>query len=198
MECKSCGSLVLWRGPLSNLTHTECEGCGAMNNQVNEESSDTELDKGVETTLRDSLKVILGEEYQENFHVCRLAGMAEARMDRIRSVIRDISRVGCSGGVCANSVDVAREMRDIARLAIESYGRLPNARDQRGRCPRRIQVSNENVAASAPVHQLVGRIREYLTNGGLFNPEAMDHEKVRDLLMDVLQHLAKEDNTNKE
>jgi hypothetical protein len=51
-------------------------------------------------------------------------------------------------------------------------------------------VSNENVASSAPVHRLVGRIQEYLGNGGLFNPELMDHEKVRDLLMDVLVYLS--------
>jgi hypothetical protein len=50
-------------------------------------------------------------------------------------------------------------------------------------------MSTKNVAASAPVHRLVGRIREYLSNGGLFNPEMMDHDKVRDLLMDVLEHL---------
>lgn len=36
---------------------------------------------------------------------------------------------------------------------------------------------------------LAERIREYLGNGGLFNPELMDHEKVRDLLTDVLAHL---------
>jgi hypothetical protein len=29
------------------------------------------------------------------------------------------------------------------------------------------------------------RITEYLTNGGLFNPELMDHNAVRDLLMDA-------------
>lgn len=28
------------------------------------------------------------------------------------------------------------------------------------------------------------RITNYLGNGGLFNPESMDHDKVRDLLID--------------
>lgn len=50
-------------------------------------------------------------------------------------------------------------------------------------------MKNENNAIPAPVQRLVGRIREYLSNGGLFNPEMMDHDKVRDLLMDVLEHL---------
>lgn len=29
----SCCGLVLWMGALSNLTHTECQECGAINNQ---------------------------------------------------------------------------------------------------------------------------------------------------------------------
>ena len=29
------------------------------------------------------------------------------------------------------------------------------------------------------------RIRDYFSNGGLFNPEMMDHDKVRKLLMDI-------------
>lgn len=36
MECQSCGGLVLWCGPLPALTHTECQRCGAINNQVPE------------------------------------------------------------------------------------------------------------------------------------------------------------------
>lgn len=32
---------------------------------------------------------------------------------------------------------------------------------------------------------LASRISEYLSAGGLFNPESMDHEKVRDLLMEI-------------
>jgi hypothetical protein len=31
---------------------------------------------------------------------------------------------------------------------------------------------------------LVERITQYLGAGGLFNPEAMEHDKVRDLLLD--------------
>ena len=37
-----CGGSVTWRGPWSNLTHTECERCGARNAQVVE----AELDEG--------------------------------------------------------------------------------------------------------------------------------------------------------
>lgn len=33
--------------------------------------------------------------------------------------------------------------------------------------------------------QLQDRVRNYLGSGGLFNPEAMEHDKVRDLLIDI-------------
>lgn len=39
------------------------------------------------------------------------------------------------------------------------------------------------------------RVSEYLNNGGLFNPELMDHEKVRDILIDardVIEVIARE------
>lgn len=32
---------------------------------------------------------------------------------------------------------------------------------------------------------LLARIQSYLGNGGFFNPEMMEHDKVRDLIMDV-------------
>ncbi|WP_182965345.1 hypothetical protein [Klebsiella sp. WP8-S18-ESBL-06] len=37
MKCASCGGSVVWMGPWSNLTHTECQQCGAVNNQVAED-----------------------------------------------------------------------------------------------------------------------------------------------------------------
>ena len=36
MKCELCGGLVTWRGPLSLLTHTECESCGERNCQIAE------------------------------------------------------------------------------------------------------------------------------------------------------------------
>ena len=37
--------------------------------------------------------------------------------------------------------------------------------------------------------QLINRITEYLCNGGLFNPEYMNHAEVSKLLMDVRDYL---------
>jgi RecJ-like exonuclease len=36
MTCSSCGGSVEWKGPLANLTHTQCVACGAVNSQVPE------------------------------------------------------------------------------------------------------------------------------------------------------------------
>ncbi|MFP9529133.1 hypothetical protein [Pectobacterium brasiliense] len=45
MECANCGGLVIWKGPLINLTHTECQQCGAVNNQVLENYTEEELEQ---------------------------------------------------------------------------------------------------------------------------------------------------------
>lgn len=40
MRCTHCLGAVFWKGPLSNLTHTECSQCGAINSQVADETPD--------------------------------------------------------------------------------------------------------------------------------------------------------------
>ncbi|MBH0112688.1 hypothetical protein I5E68_06955 [Novosphingobium sp. YJ-S2-02] len=40
MICACCGGHVTWRGPLSNLTHTECASCGAVNAQLVDQAGD--------------------------------------------------------------------------------------------------------------------------------------------------------------
>lgn len=46
-------------------------------------------------------------------------------------------------------------------------------------------------ARKASAEELLGRIQSYLGNGGLFNPEMMEHEKVRELLIDCRDCLTK-------
>lgn len=36
---------------------------------------------------------------------------------------------------------------------------------------------------------IIVRIKEYLANGGLFNPELMDHNEVRNLLLDAAEEI---------
>ena len=38
--------------------------------------------------------------------------------------------------------------------------------------------------------ELINKATEYLANGGLFNPESMDHEKVRDLIYQMRNEIA--------
>jgi Zn ribbon nucleic-acid-binding protein len=47
MKCSICGGYVEWKGPLSNLTHTECAKCGGKNCQLPEEQEEREHDEGV-------------------------------------------------------------------------------------------------------------------------------------------------------
>ena len=44
MICAGCGGSVEWKGPLSALTHTECEACGAIDNQEPETAAEEELE----------------------------------------------------------------------------------------------------------------------------------------------------------
>ena len=52
-----------------------------------------------------------------------IAQWAEEQCEALFDIILKIATTGCDGGVCANSLDVCREMREIARLAVEAYGR---------------------------------------------------------------------------
>lgn len=54
---------------------------------------------------------------------------------------------------------------------------------------RLLQFNGDTMSAK----ELNERITDYLTNGGQFNPEYMDHDKVRDLLIDVQQYLLAND-----
>ena len=40
--------------------------------------------------------------------------------------------------------------------------------------------------------ELIQRITEYLSSGGLFNPEVMNHDAVRDLMIDLRKFLAQQ------
>jgi hypothetical protein len=45
MVCASCCGHVTWRGPITNLTHTECADCGAINNQLVDQPDEEEDDE---------------------------------------------------------------------------------------------------------------------------------------------------------
>lgn len=45
MICELCSGEVFWKGPFSNLTHTECSNCGAVNSQMVEPEQEDEDDE---------------------------------------------------------------------------------------------------------------------------------------------------------
>jgi hypothetical protein len=45
MKCSLCGGYVEWKGPLANLTHTECASCGGINCQELETLEDYEIER---------------------------------------------------------------------------------------------------------------------------------------------------------
>jgi hypothetical protein len=45
MKCSFCGGYVEWKGPLSNLTHTECHSCGAVNCQELEHDAEEDFEE---------------------------------------------------------------------------------------------------------------------------------------------------------
>lgn len=53
--------------------------------------------------------------------------------------------------------------------------------------PQQTQSSVGSTDGSAPTCR--ERINNYLGNGGLFNPELMEHQKVRDLLLDCREEI---------
>ncbi|MEX6144612.1 hypothetical protein AB6G46_10860 [Providencia hangzhouensis] len=40
MICADCGGEVVWVGPITNLSHTECKQCGSVNNYLTEKVED--------------------------------------------------------------------------------------------------------------------------------------------------------------
>lgn len=44
MKCSKCGGYVEWKGPLTNLTHTECAKCGSINCQEPEPQDEDPTD----------------------------------------------------------------------------------------------------------------------------------------------------------
>ena len=48
MQCSICGGLVIWKGPFVNLTHTECQRCGAINSQIADDYDDLGEDERID------------------------------------------------------------------------------------------------------------------------------------------------------
>jgi len=88
MECSICGGLVIWKGPLSELTHTECQSCGATNSQTSPEHQD-DGQAGVEE-LKAQSRLLMRVLNAAVCAVCADDGAAkDAEMDKLEDVLRD-------------------------------------------------------------------------------------------------------------
>jgi hypothetical protein len=56
MTCEFCGGYVEWKGRLTDLTHTECDSCGAINCQEVEDDLDEEITPSIREVLPDRRK----------------------------------------------------------------------------------------------------------------------------------------------
>lgn len=56
-------------------------------------------------------------------------------------------------------------------------------------CPVSLPGGDGKECTCSPREVLLHRIKDYLCAGGLVNPEMMEHDKVRDLLLDVREYL---------
>jgi hypothetical protein len=75
------------------------------------------------------------------------------------------------------------------RITRRVIGRRPAA-DRAALAPPVGPTQLAQPAGTTEKADLLRRVRSYLGNGGLFNPEAMAHDKVRDLVMDLANALA--------
>lgn len=75
-------------------------------------------------------------------------------------------------------------------LAHQIAARIPElARDSTENAATVISGMIQNELRRRDDTKIVNRLNDYLQSGGLFNPEHMEHDKVRDLIIDTRNHL---------
>lgn len=97
------------------------------------------------------------------------------------------SRLITNGDIVSVRLNIVTEIRDKEHLEILSQAMLRAASIEE----HKVSQMTHNQAPE----ELLARIQSYLNNGGLFNPEMMEHHKVRELIIDcqdfILIHHAK-------
>ena len=84
MKCSECGGLVEWRGRFSNLTHTECLSCGAINSELPEDDI-TNITYHIKPLPEKEMKLkdILTDVYQSSIGVEEAERLIKAHLDYI-------------------------------------------------------------------------------------------------------------------
>ena len=115
MQCSICGGLVIWKGPLSNLTHTECQRCGAMNNQIADD-----LDEGSDDE---------SEYCDDNVVMCKSYNTPASIRTWALSVVQHLSKdqqTTLLNQMC-NLIDQGKLRGDISEYLVSQF---PELKDQ--------------------------------------------------------------------
>lgn len=126
MKCSHCGGLVEWKGPLSNLTHTECLQCGAVNAQLPDERQDDdesdELREMVDVhaaafvqRMHDGIRALLG---QHATAVSEFAVHMHNRVRRAEAVADALANSSCTFDADADRITFANASTVLAALNI--------------------------------------------------------------------------------
>ena len=119
--------------------------------------------------LADTLNKCIDDGSTDLYCVCHAAKMLRQQADRIAELEKEV--------LMWENVEVPTEvMADlIQELERRKFITTPQIKE----------LSDEEIKP------LLDRIQNYLECGGLFNPECMEHDKVRDLIMDCKAILKK-------
>lgn len=110
----------------------------------------------------------------------------------VAPIIQSAIEEGIAHAVVTNSAATAGEPSESSRdLCRRLHGQSkPAATEPRKAAPPCATPVYDVGEQGAERADLLARIQSYLGNGGLFNPEMMEHEKVRDLLIDCREALS--------
>lgn len=102
-------------------------------------------------------------------------------------------------GLNVDMLDVDR-LRDWARLLlthgadVSHWASVPHLAGRMQTLATQLEKEIRDVgelrANAAVANELLARVQNYLGNGGFFNPELMEHDKVRALVMDLAAALS--------
>lgn len=119
-------------------------------------------------------------------HTAKAPTPAEGAVEPADSEIvgKDAGRFGSDEPVVdlETALRLERERNEARKYGSDAIGRL---QESHGIIVADLRAQRPAGPSDGRRTFLRERIREYLTLGGLFNPEMMEHDKVRDLIMDL-------------
>ena len=132
MICSKCGGEVVWMGPFSELTHTECKQCGAQNSQVLEHQ---DTDGGC-VEGHEQKRIVMGALFEAD-HLATCAEKLLAALNRKAAAIErcevaDMGDIGAPSRAALEleqaEAEVSEYWRAVRNATYEYRGRAERAR----------------------------------------------------------------------